>query len=85
MAELVTIGVKISDPRLLGDFEDFLRRATCRVRPAGAATLEVELTGEQAEAQTHLALFVAAWQGLHPSVVTELVAVPAPARREAAS
>ena len=78
MAELVTIGVKISDPRLLGDFEDFLRSATCQVRPTGASTLEVALPGEQADVQTHLALFVAAWQGLHPNVVTELGAGPRP-------
>jgi hypothetical protein len=71
----VTASVRISDPRLLGDFGEFLRRATCRVAPAGDSALEVEVPGAAREAEERLRLFVAAWRGLHPNVEAEWVSL----------
>ena len=77
----MTVSVRISDPRLLADLGDFLRRATCRVRPSGDASLEVDVPGSASEAETRFALFVAAWRGLHPHVEAHWV-VPVPARAQ---
>ena len=75
----MNVSVRISDPRLLPDLGDFLRSATCKVRPAGTGSLEVDVPGSAAEAETRFALFVAAWRGLHPNVEAHWI-VPVPAR-----
>jgi hypothetical protein len=65
----VAISVRIDDPFYRDEFAAFLRRATCLVTPRDAATIEVEVPGEDpTRAGLQVDLFISAWVGLHPNV-----------------
>jgi hypothetical protein len=61
--------IRISDPELLDDLVESLRRANCPVQVTGPETLEVDspsplLTAEQARKE--IAFYLAVWQVRHP-------------------
>jgi hypothetical protein len=61
--------IRISDPELLDDLVESLRRANCPVEVTGSETLDVEspsslLTSEQARQE--IAFYLAVWQVRHP-------------------
>ena len=63
--------IRISDPRLLDDLVESLRRANCPVEVTGTETLDVEspsplLTPEQARQE--IGFYLAVWQVRHPDV-----------------
>jgi hypothetical protein len=66
--------VAITEPALVEDLGEFLRCATCRVERIGLATIAVEVPGAVSDdrAEAELALFIAAWRGLHPNVDTRV-------------
>lgn len=64
--------IRLSNPSLVPDLIEFLRRAAGIALQAEShgATLHVTAptTIEPSRARRHLALYVAAWEGLHPGV-----------------
>ncbi|MGH3032365.1 MAG: hypothetical protein ACRDNE_16700 [Gaiellaceae bacterium] len=61
--------IRISDPGLLDDLVESLRRANCPVEVTGPETLDVEspsplLTSEQARQE--IGFYLAVWQVRHP-------------------
>jgi hypothetical protein len=61
--------IRISDPELLDDLVESLRRANCPVEVTGPETLDVKspsplLTSEQARQE--IAFYLAVWQVRHP-------------------
>ena len=72
--------VQIDDPRLSPDLLEFLERATCVADcPAnGLIEVHVPTAHDPTEARTHVALFLAAWQALHPHAHPRLLDTPPP-------
>lgn len=70
--------VRIDDPHLSPDLLDFLERATCVADYSREGLIEVDVptAKDPAEARTHVALFLAAWQALHPHAHPRLVDTP---------
>ncbi len=64
------VRVQVSNPALVPDLLDFLRRATCDVTRAGSTTIAVDVPSAKGarEARKDLDLFLTAWQALHPPV-----------------
>jgi hypothetical protein len=77
--------VRISNPALLPDLVEFLGRASCVAAHRRGCTLEAELphTRGPEQARRELELYLAAWRGLHPGVVVELVEASSPTVRRA--
>jgi hypothetical protein len=75
------IQIRVSDPAVLPDLVEFLGRASCVAAHRRGRTLDVELPHATSpeQARRELQLYLAAWRGLHPGVVAELVDAPAPA------
>jgi hypothetical protein len=73
--------VQIDDPGLFPDLLEFLERATCVADCPVKGVIEVDVptAHDPAEARTHVALFLAAWQALHPHAHPRLLDTP-PAR-----
>ena len=67
--------VRVSQPTLVPDLVDFLGRASCTTDAVHGAVLDVSLPGvaDEARAQQSIALYLAAWRGLHPPVQTTIL------------
>jgi hypothetical protein len=67
--------IRISEPRLLPQLLESLRRGDCLALPVDDATCEVvhEDARDEREARVELQFFVRAWAGAHPDVRAELV------------
>lgn len=62
--------IRISDPSLLSELIEFLGRASCLAVHTKGCAIEVELphAPTPGQAKRELGLYLAAWQGLHPTV-----------------
>ena len=60
--------VRVSNPALVQDLVGFLGRARCETARVHGAVLDVEVPGisDTTVARRDLALYLAAWRGLHP-------------------
>ena len=60
--------VRVSNPALVQDLMEFLGRARCETARVHGPVLDVELPGiaDTTIARRDLALYLAAWRGLHP-------------------
>lgn len=67
--------VQISDPALLGDLLDFLRRAECVAEPTSADTLDVFIPRAPSAAQAgrEVDLYLASWRARHPGVAANVL------------
>jgi hypothetical protein len=73
--------VRLSDPRLSGEFVEFLRRADCIAAlgqveaHAEGIGLEVEVPAAYSEAQARMevALYLRVWEAVHPGSGAELL------------
>lgn len=68
--------IRVSDPELLDDLVESLRRANCPVEVTGAETLFVDspsplLTSEQARQE--IGFYLAVWQVRHPGAHVTIV------------
>jgi hypothetical protein len=67
--------VRISDPALLRDLLDFLRRAECVAEQANADTLDVFIpqAPSAAQARREVDLYLASWRARHPGVAADVL------------
>lgn len=74
----VHMRVRIDDPRLSPDLLEFLERATCVADcpEKGLIDVDVPTAHDPTQARTHVALFLAAWQALHPHAHPRLIDTP---------
>jgi hypothetical protein len=67
--------IEISNPRLLQDLLDFLRRAECVAEQTGRNRLEVYVPRAPTEeaGRREVELYLATWRARHPGVGTDLI------------
>jgi hypothetical protein len=66
--------VWISDEALVGDLEDFLVAAECRVRKVGEATLDVTVRApSEDQARRELDIYLKTWRAMHPSAYARII------------
>jgi hypothetical protein len=67
--------VCVSQPTLVPDLVEFLRRASCETLSVHGSVLDVSLPSVPDDGRAHrdLALYLAAWSGLHPPVRTTIL------------
>src|ERR687888_836270 len=66
--------VRVTDEALVGDLEDFLVAAECRVRKIGKVTLDVTMRApSQDQARRELDVYLKTWQAMHPGTHARIV------------
>jgi hypothetical protein len=66
--------VRVTDEALVGDLEDFLVAAECRVRRIGKVTLDVTMSApSQDQARRELDIYLKTWQAMHPGTHARIV------------
>ena len=63
--------IHISDPQLMDDLSDYLRRCSCTVAERGSATLEAAPQDRDVEAvylRMELDAYLRVWRAMHPGV-----------------
>jgi hypothetical protein len=67
--------IRLTDPALLRDLADFLRRAECAVEQANNNELEVGIPGasDAAQARREISIYVATWQPRNPGIDAQIV------------
>ena len=66
--------VRVTDEALVGDLEDFLVAAECRVRKIGKVTLDVTMRApSQDQARRELDIYLKTWQAMHPGTHARIV------------
>ena len=68
MGSLRPLRVKLSDPSLVDDLVDFLRRSGCVAQPAEEAIVSVSIPGSLREdaAELELDLYLRVWEAMKP-------------------
>jgi len=69
------VRVRISQPALVPDLVEFLRRASCETDSVRGPVLDVRMpfAGDRLRARRDLGLYLAAWGGLHPPVEVTII------------
>jgi hypothetical protein len=66
--------VRVTDEALLGDLEEFLVAADCRVRKVGNVTLDVTMHApSEDQARRELDIYLKTWQAMQPGAHARIV------------